>query len=266
MTQTDPSNKEARAPRLSLPAKELRRYSYARAILAAANIAERGADSAPDTLELEVSRQLAATLPKAVLRRGGLFVPTNLPSTNLRRSGLDSKTATGGGELVFTTFGGFIQALRHRALVTALGALVLPNLVGHVGLPRQTSTGQAVWVGENPGADVAETDLSLDLVMLTPKTLMSTTRFSRQLLAQLTPAVDQIVVNDLAADSAVALDRAALHGTGNDPSGSTRAPTSRRSPSAGRSRSRRSSRWRRRWRRRTVRSTLRRAPTWRLPR
>lgn len=203
-------------PVSALTASELEGYSISRAILAAAEIAERGGDAQRDTLELEVSRELSRSLPPGVKNRGGLFVPTTL-----QRSGLDSKTSNKGAGLVFTEFGGFVGALRRRARVLSLGAILLAGLRGNVGLPRQTAAGQAQWVGENPGADVGEADMSLDLVTLTPKTLMSNTRFTRQLLEQSTPGVDRIVSEDLAADSALALDLAALHGTGaaDDPTG-----------------------------------------------
>lgn len=214
--KTEDRSQAGRPPGLPLTARDIDGYSISRAILAAAEIAERGGDAQRDTLELEVSRELSRSLPPGVKNRGGLFVPTNL-----ERAGLDTKTSTKGAGLVFTEFGGFVGALRRRARVLSLGAILLSGLRGNVGLPRQTATGQATWIGENPGSDVGETDMSLDLVTLTPKTLMSNTRFTRQLLEQSTPGVDRIVAEDLAADSALALDLAALHGTGaaDDPTG-----------------------------------------------
>jgi HK97 family phage major capsid protein len=214
--KTEDRTQGRQPPRLLLSERDLEGYSISRAILAAVEIGERGNDAQRDTLELEVSRELSRSLPPGVKNRGGLFIPTTL-----HRSGLDSETSTKGRELVFTEFGGFIGALRRRARVLSLGAILLSGLRSNVGFPRQTSTGLATWVGENPGSDVGETDMALDLVTLTPKTLMSNTRFSRQLLEQSTPGVDRIVSEDLASDSALALDLAALHGTGSadDPTG-----------------------------------------------
>jgi len=48
--------------------------------------------------------------------------------------------------------------------------------------------------------------------------LASNTSFSRQLLAQATPAVDQIVLNDFAQINGQAIDRAAIHGAGTNES------------------------------------------------
>jgi HK97 family phage major capsid protein len=54
-----------------------------------------------------------------------------------------------------------------------------------------------------------------------PKLLVSATSFSRQLLVQSTPSVDEVVAEDMAQSSAVALDLAAVHGSGvgNEPLG-----------------------------------------------
>jgi HK97 family phage major capsid protein len=72
-----------------------------------------------------------------------------------------------------------------------------------------------------PVADVTPSNLTLSQVPLRPKTLRSATVFSRQLLVQSSPAVDALVSEDMAQSSAVALDLAAVHGSGvgNEPLG-----------------------------------------------
>jgi HK97 family phage major capsid protein len=135
------------------------------------------------------------------------------------RAGLAAKTTNAGKELVFTEYGSFIEMLRNRAMVIALGATVLPGLQGNVGFPRQIGAGTLVWGVENPGVDVAESNLTLDQVVLSPKTAQSTTSYSRQLLAQSAIDVDGLVMDDLAAINALGIDKAAIDGVAPAPTG-----------------------------------------------
>ena len=200
----------ARAPLVELSEAERRRYSLRRAVAVAAGLA------APQSFEADVSQEIERHLPQTYHRRGGLFVPTSFS-----RAALDAHTTGRGAELVGEEAGSFITALRKRALVLQLGARLVTGLRGSVGFPRQDTAGTAHWVEDNPGEDVAESNLTLSQVPLRPKLLVSATSFSRQLLVQSTPAVDEVVAEDMAQSSAVALDLAAVHGsgTGNEPLG-----------------------------------------------
>jgi hypothetical protein len=205
----------ATAPRSSSPApivdlnkRERRRYSISRAILAGGAMA-RGQRPDVGGFECEISDEIARSLPSSVSPRGGLFIPTAL-----ERAGLDTKTATKGSELVFTSAGQFIDCLRARTAVLRLGATMLTGLRDNVAFPRETAPATAIWVAENPGADEADSSLTLDQVVASPKRLSGTTAFSRQLLVQATPAIDQIVMNDFAQINAEAIDLAAIHGGG----------------------------------------------------
>lgn len=198
-------------PPVELNEQETKKYSIARAILADANIRDGKQDS---SFETEVSDELRRKLnAPGVELRGGILIPTNVGL--VKRAGLDTASATKGQTLVFTEFGGsLIELLRNKAKVLMLGATVLPGLQGNVSFPRQSGSGSASWVGENPGADVGESNLTLDSITLSPKTLQSTTSYSRQLLAQGVINVDSIVADDLAKVNALEIDRAALHGSG----------------------------------------------------
>jgi HK97 family phage major capsid protein len=195
-----------------LKASDRRKYSYARAILIASG------DEKFDGIEAEMHQQLAETY-----RNGGLslhskstLMPMDLRTNEERwqeieRRTLDSKTIAKGSETVFEQPGEMIELLRNRSAVVALGARTLTGLSGPIGFPKQTGAGTATWVGENIG-DVSDTDLALGLVMLQPKTLQSTTAYSRQLLIQSSVDVENLVRNDLALIHALAIDRAAIHG------------------------------------------------------
>lgn len=213
------TNPPAPKPLVELSEKETKQYSIARAILADANLRDGKNEN---SFELEISEQIRRGLAgtKGIEQHGGIYVPTNIQV--VKRAGLDTASATKGQTTVYTEFGGsLIELLRNKAKVILLGATVLPGLVGNVSFPRQTGAGTFSWVGENPGADVAESNATLDQVMLSPKTGQSTTSYSRQLLAQASIDVDSFVSNDLAQINALAIDRAAIHGTGasNQPEG-----------------------------------------------
>lgn len=237
------------APIVDLNKKERQQYSISRAILADANIRDGKADNC---FELEVSESARKNAVRNIPNydnKGGIIIPTNIGLrgarqamisqmlgldrrmgmavnqlallSQLTRAGLDTLTDTAGQELVFTEEGAFIELLRNRAMVMQLGATVLSGLVGNVAFPKQIGAGTFSWTGENPGSDVGESNGTLDQVILSPKTGQSTTSYSRQLLAQSNVNVDGLVQSDLVQITSLAVDRAAIHGTGssNQPTG-----------------------------------------------
>lgn len=190
--------------RVQLTDKEERAYSFAKAILAA--------DTGEKCFEREISDELAKKLPQGYKPAGtGLFVPTNLG----QRAAIVAGTSSIGGAMVFTQAGSFIDLLRNKAFVIQAGATVLPGLSAPVSFPKQNGAGTAYWVAE-AGSDVTESNLTFALVSLTPKTVQATQAFSRQLLVQASTVqnVEQLVRNDLAQLHALAIDAAAISGTG----------------------------------------------------
>lgn len=211
-SQPEPARPGAAMPDIST--RERREYSIAKLIRSQLD----GEDGRVDAgYELEVSQEMARILeqdPK------GVFLSTAL-AFGRPQAALDTATSTGGQELVFTEFGGFIDLLRPRSVVLQAGAQMLPGLRGNVAIPRQTGGATGSWVAETPGSDVGDTDLTLDQVTLSPKTYQASTAYSRQLLRQSTPIVDALVRQDLIRRHATALDAAAIAGTGasNQPTG-----------------------------------------------
>lgn len=205
-------------PRVELTPAEEKRYSYRSAILSALD----GSAS----FERDIHEQLGKNLPLGYKPQGGFFLPTTLkgegiPNGQIMAAGLDSATSTKGSELKYVQYGGFIDLLRNKSRVIQAGARMLSGLDGPVTFSKQTGAGTFAWTGENPGADVAESNLLLGTVSLQAKTGQSTTSFSRQLLRQAVEDVEQLVRSDLAAIHALGIDLAALAGTGaaNQPTG-----------------------------------------------
>ncbi len=225
-TATTAEVQRRETPRFSLGERELRDYSLARAILISSKNQE--ATTQDNCLELEISEDLERQVSAPL--HGGILIPWNLPAGEFaragarkiqQRAGLDSATSTKGTELKFTEPGAFIDFLYNQMRVKELGAQTVSGLRDNVAYPKQTGKGSGAWVAENPGTDVAETNLTLGQVLSSPKTYQSTTSYSRQLLVQSVIDVDVMVRQDLARDMAIAIDFAAIAGPtgGNSPVG-----------------------------------------------
>ena len=197
---------------VGLTDKEVRSFSFLRAINALANPSDKGAWEAA-AFEREVSEAAAA---KAGKSSRGIFVPAEV----LRRD-LTAGTASAGGNLVATDLlaGSFIELLRNQSVAVRAGARTLNGLVGNIAIPRQSGSATAYWVAES-GAPT-ESQQTVDQVTMTPKTVGAYTDFSRRLILQSSIDVENMVRADLAAVIALAIDKAALYGTGanNQPKG-----------------------------------------------
>ena len=203
---------------VKLNEREVKQYSYVRAIAAAIARAEGQSVSG---IEAELSQELERQLPANAKRHGGIYVPMRLQAERAAISEALWNTSTKGSSTVFTEAGEFIDLLRNQTVAIELGARLMAGLSSPVSFPKQTGAATAYWMPENDGTNVTASNATLGSVSLTPKTLQATTAFSRQLMAQSSIDVEQFVRNDLAAQHALAWDRAVLHGSGsnNEPTG-----------------------------------------------
>jgi HK97 family phage major capsid protein len=185
--------------------KDAKEYSYARAILCAA-------DNKFDGIEGEVHRELEKRLPVDVKRRGGILVPLRVNKRQTRT--LDSKTIGKGVEVVPDVQGELIELLRNRAYVLQMGARLLTGLTQPISFPRQTGAIAIQWMAENGGVNVTASDPALGLATLIPKTLQATTAYSRQFLNTATIDSESWIRDEFAIVHGLAIDRAAIHGLG----------------------------------------------------
>jgi HK97 family phage major capsid protein len=202
-------------PRVELTERERKRYSFARAIAQADPEMSSKVDAG---FEREVSEEVRKSLPPQVQYRGGLLIPT------MTRAGIDTSTTAGGDKLKFTQAGEFIELLRNAMALPKMGIRVLSGLTGPVSFPRQSAAASAAWSAENPGSDVADSNMTLDAVTLAFKSLGASTSFSRQLLfSALSGSYDAeaFIRDDLATVLALTADLAGIHGSGtsNQPTG-----------------------------------------------
>lgn len=196
---------------LTLSRQESRAYNLSAALLALSAGRREG-------LAFEISDELRRTMPAS--RSDSLLVPHDGLTV---RAGLDTATAANGAAFVYTEPRTFIELLRNTAAVLRGGATLLDNLTDTLAVPEQTGTAGATWATQNPGADVADSNLTLRQRPLAPHTLTASTSVSRQLLAQAATsvAVENLVRADLVQAHAIAIDHGALNGsgTGGQPTG-----------------------------------------------
>lgn len=199
---------------LGLTDKEVRAYSFVRAIHAMANPGDKSAWAAA-----AYERELSEAASKKTGRAARGFM---IPADVLRRD-LNVTTATAGGNLVATDLlaGSFIDLLRNRSVAVRAGATVLNGLVGNIAIPKQSGAATAYWVAES-GAPT-ESQQTVSQVTMTPKTVGAYTDFSRRLTLQSSIDIETMVRSDLATVIALAIDKAALYGTNadNQPKGLT---------------------------------------------
>lgn len=201
--------------------REANSYSIRRAILAASQ-----GDWKDAGFEREVSQTLAKTRGEQPRSGFSFFMPTNLPfqvkgaPRSRMLDGLNQRaiyqvgTPVQGGNLVGTELlaADFIEVLRNRTVTGQLGARFLTGLTENIDLPRQNAQTTTFWVGES--AALTESEATFDKVSLRPHTVGALSKMSRLTLLQTTPAIEQLVREDLLLVEALAVDAAALYGTG----------------------------------------------------
>jgi HK97 family phage major capsid protein len=193
--------------------KEIKQFSFVKLLNAVSSPSDRAAQNAAG-FELELSSAARSQTGKEA--RGGATIPVDV----LKRD-LTAGTAADGGNTVQTDLleGSFIDMLRNRLAIQQVGATMLTGLNGNVAIPRQSGAASSFWVAEN--AAPTESQQTLAQVTLTPKTVGAFTDYSRRLMLQSSMDVEAFVRNDLAAVLALAIDLAAINGSGasNQPRG-----------------------------------------------
>lgn len=179
------------------PREEARKYNIARAIRAVIE------GNFNNTYEHEVHQHLSRVFNKPAQ---GILVPSNV----IMR---DMSTGTN-NYLVGTETRGdlYVDAFRNEPLVVRAGAQQMPGLVGNVSIPALTGSGTTEWVQEGSGA--TGSDLTVSQLTLSPHTITGNMTYTRKLMLQSTPQIQQLIENDLSSIVALGIDKAALCGTG----------------------------------------------------
>ena len=188
-----------------LDKKEVKQFSFLRAINALASPADKQAQEAA-AFEREVSDEASKRYGRPAK---GIIVPNEV----LKRD-LNVGTAADGGNLVSTELlsGSFIEILRNKMAIMEAGVTMLTGLEGNISIPKQDGTTSAYWVGE--GSAPTEGQQSFTQISMTPKTIGAFTDFTRKTLLQSSIDIEAFVRDDIAKKIALELDRTAIYGTG----------------------------------------------------
>jgi HK97 family phage major capsid protein len=125
-----------------------------------------------------------------------------------------------GSNIISTDYLGaqFIDHLRAALVTRRLGARILSGLVGNVSIPRLKTSVTSGWVAENAALTVS--DPAVDQISLSPKHVGGYTEYSRNMLLQSSPDIEEMLRDDFAKVIARAIDAAAIKGGGsNEPTG-----------------------------------------------
>lgn len=197
---------------IGLSASEVKQYSIMRAINAMANPGDRAAQEAAG-FERAASEAVGKRMGKTAR---GFFLPSDV-----QKRDLTAGTNNAGGFSVATDMRpqDFIGMLRNAMVIDGLGTRMLSGLIGQVAIPKQSGAATAYWVAENSAP--TESQQTLAQVTMTPKTVGAFTDISRRLLLQSSIDVENMVQSDLAQVLGLAIQQAAISGSGasNQPTG-----------------------------------------------
>lgn len=165
--------------------------------------------------EVEVSQELQRKSPMPM--KDAMYVPLGEMTTKL----VDFSTE--GTDLVRTQHMAtqFIDVLRARSTLMQMGITRL-NIGGDsIQIPRKTAGSTAYWIGADGADTITESTPTFDKVSMTPKFCSALVKVSYRLALQSSPAIDNMIQQDLADTIAAEIDRAGIQGTGssNEPTG-----------------------------------------------
>lgn len=197
---------------IGMSKKEVERYSIQRALAASAS-----RDWSKAGFELEASKAVAQKRGIMPRSNGSFFVPMDVQVRDqmIGRRDMTVAGVSGSNYLVGTDNlpSNFIELLRNDSVVLGLGATRLTGLVGNITIPKMTAGGTAYWLADE-STQITESQPTIGQLALSPKEVAALTQVSHKLMTQSTPDVENMVMRDLAAVIALAVDVAVLRGSG----------------------------------------------------
>ena len=201
------SNGALETQEIGMKKEEVRNFSLLRAIRALANPHDHKAQQEA-AFEFECSRAAAQAY-------GANAQGIMLPADVLRTWGQRDLNSADESDLFGDDYraGAFIDVLRNASSVMSAGATMLSGLSGDVKIPKKLTAASAAWIASEGGA-ATESEMTVGSISMTPKTLGAYTDVTRQLLIQSSLDVENLIRDDLVKAMGLAIDKAALEGTG----------------------------------------------------
>lgn len=200
---------------LDMPRKDVQRYSIMRALRASLN-----KDWTKAGLELEANKEISKRLSRLPRSETAFFVPLDKMMAERRvadvmRRDMDVAGTSGSQYLVATDNmpGSFIDLLRNTSVALRMGVRRMAGLVGNVTIPKITAGNTAYWLSDET-TQITESQPTIGQLSLAPKNVAAMTELSHQLMQQSTPDAEQLVLDSIARDIALAVDVGVIRGSG----------------------------------------------------
>jgi len=207
---------------IGLTKKETGEFSMLRLINALARPHDRNAQDEA-SFELQACQ---AQEGKQKRSARGVYIPNEvLNERSLSRASYQKRelqAGSGDGANLVPTIldsSSFIEFLDNNMVSVAMGARVMRGLDGIIKIPRRDAAISGGWLAES--GDAGDVTPSYDQVTMQLKTYGLRVDLSRQLRLQSSMDVERLVREEISLSTAIALDQAALSGTGssNQPTG-----------------------------------------------
>lgn len=194
------------AGELGLTDKEVKRYSFGRAIIAAMTN-----DWSKAGFELECSR---AAEKMFGMTAAGFLLPVDY--LNRGRRDFNMGTATEAGNLRETMLdtAGYTDVYRSAMVLGGMGIRILSGLSGNVDIPKKASAGTLGMLAERGSA--SETNPATGKATLSPKRVGAYVEPSKQSLIQSAIALEPMLRDDLVTGAAVLMEYQAINGVGSN--------------------------------------------------
>lgn len=184
--------------------KDLQRFSISKFFRGAAN-------GKMDGIEAEMNEEGRKEFARSI---NGPMEGVFLPTTLLRERSYDYTNASESGygqAFIEQTRLSYLEALRNAMLGTKLGVRYLDGLQGNVGIVKAGGA-TAAWYAEE--AQASKSKPAYSKLTMSPKRLQVIQGVTYDLMHQSSLAVDRLIMDDLTAAHASALDAAIFNGSG----------------------------------------------------
>lgn len=204
---------------LGFSERDAKKYSLMRALRIGGSLRGVGGfDEKFDGIEREAHDEIVTRSGRNA-QHGGILIPWRTSKTGrsleeIRMRAMGSTVSGGGAETVFEAAGDLIELLVPQSALIGSGVAVTSGLTGSIAYPKETEDVDGYWTSENPPAPVTQTEQKFGVIQLSPRTLMASMYWPRQLLMQ--SSIDMEARGRMRMTSKIGrmLDRGGLHGTG----------------------------------------------------
>lgn len=194
------------APKGNGEENELRQFSFSKLISEASSNNISG-------FEKEIVEESAKEARSLGFSPQGIYLSNSILDVKAREMRtMSAGSATAGGNFIATEKVGFFDALYAKTVLDQLGATKLTGLAANTDLTGFSAAAQVAWAAET--ANAASGDPTTAARELRPSRLAAYSDISKQLLLQTNQSVEQQIINSFIKSMAVAVEAAAINGSG----------------------------------------------------